>query len=132
MGSVKSFLRDNVQVSYLLKRAKVTFHYPAYIGRLIAGLNPAEDSTQPDNSQLVALSKREREVLELMATGISNPEIAQSLCRSLGTIKIHVHNIYKKLGVSNLVTALNKYLSVLPSLNGIKEPKNDVQAGSIY
>src|SRR5690606_21030646 len=56
-----------------------------------------------------SLSKREKEVLQLMVTGRSNPEIANTLCRSLGTVKIHVHNIYKKLGVTNRINAINKY-----------------------
>jgi DNA-binding CsgD family transcriptional regulator len=66
-----------------------------------------------------------------MATGISNPEIAESLCRSLGTIKIHVHNIYQKLGVANRVMALNKYFSILPSLNTFNVSKTGAQVNSI-
>jgi ATP/maltotriose-dependent transcriptional regulator MalT len=113
MGSVTSFLRDKTQMTCLLGRAKVAFNYPTYIVTLMAALNNnVEDSSKgADKIMLTTLSKREREVLALMAKGNSNPEIASSLCRSLGTIKIHVHNIYKKLGVSNRVTALNKYHS---------------------
>jgi LuxR family maltose regulon positive regulatory protein len=132
MGSAQSFLRDNVQLTCLLKRAKVAFHHPAYIGRLLAERNVEESSAHPDMSSLAALSKREREVLELMATGISNPQIAESLCRSLGTIKIHAHNIYKKLGVSNRVKAISKYLTVLPSLNEAKAPQKSIQFDSIH
>jgi LuxR family maltose regulon positive regulatory protein len=132
MGSVKSFLRNNVQVNYLLKRAKVAFHYPAYIGGLLSALNLEECSAHPDGGLLASLSKREREVLELMAGGLSNPQIAKSLCRSLGTIKIHVHNIFKKLRVSNRVTALNKYFSVLTGLNDSSESKNSMQFESIH
>jgi LuxR family maltose regulon positive regulatory protein len=126
MGSVSAFLRDARQMSGLLKRAKTAFQYPAYIGSLLKELNYEEDSTKAEACQLAALSKREREVLKLMATGISNPEIAESLCRSLGTIKIHVHNIYQKLGVANRVMALNKYLAVLPSLNDTRVSKNSM------
>jgi LuxR family maltose regulon positive regulatory protein len=137
MGSVSAFLQNSRQMSDLLNRAKSTFHYPAYIGGLITELNYKTDSTlkngtngdrkQEDKCPLAALTKREREVLELMATGISNPEIAKYLCRSLGTIKIHVHNIYQKLGVSNRIKALNKYLAVLPRLNNTKVSKNSMQ-----
>jgi LuxR family maltose regulon positive regulatory protein len=132
IGSVNSFLRDKQQIPHMLKRVKVNFRDTAYIETLLTKLNIAERSHHQYKCQLAVLSQREREVLELMATGISNPEIAQKLNRSLGTIKIHVHNIYKKLGVSNRVTALNKYLSVMSSLNDIEQPQKSMPVESIY
>jgi len=48
-----------------------------------------------------SLSKRENEITLLMATGLSNKELARKLNLAEGTIKIHLHNIYKKLGISN-------------------------------
>jgi LuxR family maltose regulon positive regulatory protein len=54
------------------------------------------------------LSEREREVLELVATGKSNAEIAEALFISLPTVKSHVSNIYGKLGVSRRTEALEK------------------------
>jgi LuxR family maltose regulon positive regulatory protein len=46
------------------------------------------------------LSKREREVLALMAQGFTNGEIAQHLIISAETVKVHTRNIYGKLGVN--------------------------------
>jgi DNA-binding NarL/FixJ family response regulator len=46
------------------------------------------------------LSRREREVLELVASGLTNEEIATRLCLSTRTIERHLSNIYVKLGVS--------------------------------
>jgi DNA-binding NarL/FixJ family response regulator len=46
-------------------------------------------------------SIREREVMQLASTGLSNKEIARKLGLSDGTVKIHLHNIYQKLGVPN-------------------------------
>jgi DNA-binding NarL/FixJ family response regulator len=43
------------------------------------------------------LSPREREVALLVAGGLSNKEVARELGLSVGTVKIHVHNIFKKL-----------------------------------
>ena len=44
------------------------------------------------------LSPREREVAFLVAHGFANKEIARELGLSLGTVKLHVHTILRKLG----------------------------------
>lgn len=49
------------------------------------------------------LTARETEVMRAVAGGLSNQQIAEKLIVSEGTIKIHVHNIYKKLGINNRV-----------------------------
>lgn len=51
------------------------------------------------------LTPREEEVLRLMATGLSNREIAQELIIALGTVKAHLHHIYGKLGVGGRTAA---------------------------
>jgi DNA-binding NarL/FixJ family response regulator len=45
------------------------------------------------------LSPRERGVALLIAGGLSNKDIARELGLSLGTVKVHVHAIFQKLGV---------------------------------
>jgi DNA-binding NarL/FixJ family response regulator len=47
----------------------------------------------------VALTAREREIVELIGRGLSNKQIAYHLCIALPTVKNHVHNILSKLGV---------------------------------
>ena len=54
------------------------------------------------------LSKRELEVLQLMAEGLSNQEIAQRLYVSLSTIKTHAKNLFEKLGVERRTQAIDK------------------------
>jgi len=44
------------------------------------------------------LSRRESEVVLLVGTGISNKEIARQLGLSVGTVKQHVHSIFRKTG----------------------------------
>jgi len=45
------------------------------------------------------LSPREQEVTRLVMSGLNNKDIAATLSLSVGTIKIHLHNIYEKLGL---------------------------------
>jgi NarL family two-component system response regulator LiaR len=52
------------------------------------------------------LTEREREVLALMAEGLSNNEIAERLVISVATAKFHVHGILRKLGVSSRTEAV--------------------------
>lgn len=54
---------------------------------------------------LAPLTPREQEVLRLMATGLSNREIAHLLLVSEGTVKTHVEHVIGKLGVSDRVQA---------------------------
>ncbi len=51
------------------------------------------------------LTSREADVLQLLAAGLSNAEIAHRLIISTATVKTHTRNIYRKLGVSNRTQA---------------------------
>lgn len=57
---------------------------------------------------LPKLSPRELEVLRLMATGLSNKEIARHLSLSPDTVKDHLENLYRKLEASDRVTAAKR------------------------
>lgn len=50
---------------------------------------------------LGALTHRERQIVQLVADGMSNKEIARQLNVSYGTVKVHLHNIFQKLEISN-------------------------------
>lgn len=49
------------------------------------------------------LTERETEIMCLVAQGLSNREIGERISVGEGTVKVHVHNIYSKLGVNNRV-----------------------------
>ena len=47
------------------------------------------------------LTRREAEIAGLVAAGLSNKQIARNAGLSVATVKIHLHNAYKKLGIAN-------------------------------
>ena len=55
-----------------------------------------------------ALSEREREVLRLLATDLSGPEIARHLFVSLNTLRTHTKHIFTKLGVTTRRAAVRR------------------------
>ncbi|MCT7359722.1 helix-turn-helix transcriptional regulator [Thalassolituus pacificus] len=57
------------------------------------------------------LTSREQQVLELVSQGYSNKEIARQLHISLNTLKVHIRNLYGKIGVENRTEVLHKLLS---------------------
>ena len=64
----------------------------------------------PENEppSLEVLSKRENDILQLLAKGLLYKEIADKLSISTGTVRQHIHRIYEKLHVQNRTEALNK------------------------
>jgi len=72
------------------------------IDRFLAGARPG-GSAPPELEELTA---RELEVLKLVARGLSNAEIAQTLFVSDGTVKTHVSSVLSKLGLRDRVQAV--------------------------
>jgi DNA-binding CsgD family transcriptional regulator len=69
--------------------------------------SPTGRAEQPSAQPLIEpLTPRERELLQLLATGLSYQEIAEQLRIAVGSVKSHSHNIYAKLGVRNRVQAI--------------------------
>jgi DNA-binding NarL/FixJ family response regulator len=62
----------------------------------------------PEAEPMEALSKRENEILQLLAKGLLYKEIADQLTISTGTVRQHIHKIYEKLHVQNRTEAINK------------------------
>jgi two-component system, NarL family, response regulator LiaR len=60
------------------------------------------------NLKLLGLSKREYEVLELIAAGLSNQDVADRLFVSTSTVKTHVSNVLAKLDASRRTEAIAK------------------------
>lgn len=69
---------------------------------------PARTLLNADLAQKFGLSNREIEVLQLIAEGHSNQEIADQLYVSLSTVKTHVSNLFSKLDVQRRTQAMKK------------------------
>lgn len=82
---------------------------PGMMGKLVQGVRietPPKSAAQPVvASELNKLSPREREILAFIARGQSNKEIARELDLAESTVKIHVQNILRKLGLASRVQA---------------------------
>ena len=69
---------------------------------------PEEFTINETELKKLNLSSREYEVLQLLAKGHSNTDIAESLFLSLSTIKTHVSNLYLKMDVKSRTQAIDK------------------------
>jgi DNA-binding NarL/FixJ family response regulator len=74
-------------------------------------------STPGDGDQLAQLSEREREVLELMAEGLTNTGIATRLYLSERTVEAHVRHVLMKLGIAESEHGHRRVLAVLTHLS---------------
>jgi DNA-binding NarL/FixJ family response regulator len=79
---------------------------PPVARRLLADFAARPDPDVPPPATMAQLTPREREVLVLMAHGLSNEEIAQRLVLGMTTIKTHVGRILMKLGLHDRANAV--------------------------
>jgi len=112
-GFIRIFVDEGPPMARLLYKALTRGIAPDYVRQLLAAFPIAEpeqaDSpkTQAPESDLIEpLSERELEVLELLAEGLTNREIASRLFLALNTVKAHSSNIYGKLGVHSRTQAV--------------------------
>ena len=96
--AARGLLEDARTICLDLGAQPALIQIAALTARLDAGTN--ERPTNP-----AGLSAREVEVLQLLATGLSNAQIAERLFLSPRTVKVHVAHIFDKIGVANRVAA---------------------------
>lgn len=86
---------------------------PHMVKRVLDEFARQTHSEPPQDSRLLELSNREREVLRELASGASNNEIAERLSVSINTVKNHVSNILSKLRLKNRKHAADYFRSIL-------------------
>jgi LuxR family transcriptional regulator, maltose regulon positive regulatory protein len=122
-GYVRLFVDEGPPMAHLLAAAVRQGIAASYAGHLLRGFPEAQSAEHPaQNSDTSAarstlergsslvepLSQRELDVLRLLGTDLSGPDIARELMVSLNTLRTHTKNIYDKLGVNNRRAAVHR------------------------
>jgi LuxR family maltose regulon positive regulatory protein len=114
-GYMRSFLDEGQAMARLLRQAASRGIAPAYVARLLAAFVKLEggepDSVphdRPAQPLVEPLSEREMDVLRLLASGMSNPEIAEELTVAVSTVRSHCKSIYGKLNVHKRWDAVHR------------------------
>ena len=114
-GFQRIFLDEGEAIRPLLEAARaetrsdqpLSDYIKALLDALPQGPKQILQSADQSEAELIEpLSDRECEVLQLVAEGLANQEIADRLVVSLRTVKFHMSNIFAKLGVSNRTQAV--------------------------
>ena len=111
---VRMFIGEGPLMASLLTEAVAQGIMPDYAGRLLTALGEVEPASDPtpssspssSRSLIDPLSPRELEVLQLIAQGRSNREIAEHLFLALSTVKGHNRALFGKLGVQRRTEAV--------------------------
>jgi LuxR family maltose regulon positive regulatory protein len=128
-GYVRLFLEKGALMHQLLEdvRGDLEKQEPrsgsllGYVGRLLAAFSPGLNkqsaavysqgtggSAEPEADLPAPLSERERQILRLLAGGLSNDDIAANLFLSTNTVKTHLKRIFEKMGVNSRLEAVTR------------------------
>jgi LuxR family maltose regulon positive regulatory protein len=107
-GYVRVFVDEGPPMAVLLQAAARQGIAPDYSRQLLAALGPAPAGPPAKQALIEPLSDRELEVLRLLGSDLSGPEIARALMVSLNTLNTHTKNIYAKLAVNNRRAAVRR------------------------
>lgn len=106
-GYIRTFIDEGEIMERLLRQALSHGIAPNYVAKLLAAVRETAEIPQTKAHPLIdPLSKRELEVLHLIAAGLSNQEIAQQLVIAVSTVKSHINHIYSKLSVNSRTQAV--------------------------
>jgi LuxR family transcriptional regulator, maltose regulon positive regulatory protein len=111
-GCIRTFVDEGAPMAHLLAQVAAQGLMPDYLGKVCAVFEAEEhqdeDQSSPPPAQplIEPLSRREVEVLQLIAQGLSNQEISQRLVLAVSTVKGHNLKIFGKLQVQRRTEAV--------------------------
>jgi LuxR family maltose regulon positive regulatory protein len=114
-GYIRIFVDEGEAMRLLIEKQSRNRDNPlsGYSDKLLAAFPQPVAAPKPvimhqKSDMIEPLSERELEVLKLLRSELSGPEIAQHLIVSLHTLRTHTNNIYNKLGVNNRRAAVRR------------------------
>jgi LuxR family maltose regulon positive regulatory protein len=105
-GYVRMFVDEGAPMAALL--AEMDGDAASYSRRILAAFADVDSDSGANQALIEPLSDRELEVLRLLATDLSGPQIAQELVVSLHTVRSHTKSIYLKLAVNSRREAVRR------------------------
>jgi two-component system nitrate/nitrite response regulator NarL len=108
-AGARGYLLKNIETDFLLNAIRSAARgesvvSPQMTGKLLMGVRMGKEGVaQEDDKE--KLSPREKDIIALLAKGVSNKEMAHTLNVAESTVKIHVQNILKKLHLTSRVQA---------------------------
>ncbi|MBW8459607.1 MAG: response regulator transcription factor [Thiobacillus sp.] len=108
-AGARGYLLKNIETDFLLNAIRSAARgesvvSPQMTGKLMMGVRMGKEGVaQEDDKE--KLSPREKDIIALLAKGVSNKEMAHTLNVAESTVKIHVQNILKKLHLTSRVQA---------------------------
>ena len=110
-GYIRTFLDESTVIPLLKKYVKIrknqtSAHCYAVPLKYVEQLIEASPKDFQQDTLMDTLTPREQDVLRLLASGVSNSDIANRLTLSAGTVRIYLSNIYSKLGVNSRTQAV--------------------------
>ena len=108
-AGARGYLLKNIETDFLLNAIRAAARgesvvSPQMTGKLMMGVRMGKEAPSPEDDK-EKLSPREKDIIALLAKGVSNKEMANTLNVAESTIKIHVQNILKKLHLTSRVQA---------------------------
>jgi LuxR family maltose regulon positive regulatory protein len=111
-GFTRIFVDEGRPMARLMQQAATRGIAPDYTSQLLAAFPaavPQQTVPSKTHSEIIEpLSERELEILQLIAEGLTNQQIASRLYLSLNTVKSHTRNIYGKLDVHSRIQAVTR------------------------
>jgi LuxR family maltose regulon positive regulatory protein len=109
-GYIRTFIDEGAPMQALLQQVKTKGRLAAYVEMLLKAFDPQDTAVAPaiDQKLVEPLSQREIEVLRMLGTELTGPEIAGELVISLNTLRTHTKNIYAKLDVGKRRAAVRR------------------------
>lgn len=130
-GGAKGYVLKGVSSAVLLQAIKTVHGGGSWVDKEMSSADafeeialsqPGRHGTEPANEVIKHLTKREVEILKLVAEGLTNEEIGKRIFISEKTVKTHLTNIFDKLKVNN------RFKAALLIMNRASESGTQVQA----